>query len=251
MTSRPDLATLIQLRNDTAEPLYQQLETRLRTLIVEGVYGPGTTLPAERGLAEILGVSRTTVTRCYAMLRDIGLIRSAGRLGFIVEGAPARLNPGMDRLKGFTEEMKELGRVATSDVLDAGPRCDRAIASLFDLPSNTLLLKLERVRRGDGIPLSHELAWYNLTVVPELSHVDVDASIYEQLTRFGTRLVSCEQSIEATTPSAEECAIFGFSRPLPCLLIKRRSYDTRGRMIEYVEGLFRGDSYAYRLRLGV
>ncbi len=128
---------------------------------------------------------------------------------------------------------------------------DRAIASIFGLPSNAPLLKLDRVRRGDGIPLSDELAWYNLTAVPELATVDTDGSVYASLSRFGTRLTSCEQSIEATMPTPDECAIFGFKVPHPCLLIKRRSYDERGRMIEYVEGLFRGDSYAYRLRLGV
>ncbi len=251
MNRRPDLATLIQFGNDTAEPRYRQLETQMRELIATRVYAPGATLPAERLLAEALGISRTTVTRCYSLLREEGLVRAAGRLGYIVEGAPARLNPGMDRLKGFTEEMQELGRTPSSDVLDAGVRPDRAIAELFGLPSATPHLKLERVRRGDGVPLSHEIAWYNLAVVPALADADVESSIYRQLTSLGTRLVSCDQTIEATEPTGEECAIFGFAEPVPCLLIKRRSYDLQGRMIEYVEGLFRGDSYTYRLRLGI
>ena len=251
MNARPDLSTLIQFRSDTAEPLYRQLDARLRGLITEGVYAPGATLPAERILAETLGISRTTVTRCYAMLRDAGLVRSAGRLGFIVEGTPMPLNPGMDRLKGFTEEMREQGRQPSSDILDTGLRRDRAIATLFELTPRAPLLKLERVRRGDGIPLSHELAWYNIVAVPALAEANLDASIYDQLRVLGSPLISCEQSIEATMPTSEECAIFGFAVPLPCLLIKRRSYDAAGRMIEYVEGLFRGDSYAYRLRLGL
>jgi GntR family transcriptional regulator len=40
------------------------------------------------------------------------------------------------------------------------------------------------------------------------------------------------------------------TQPLPCLLIKRRSYTHGEVMMEYVEGLFRGDTYSYRLRLG-
>ncbi|MBV9508948.1 MAG: UTRA domain-containing protein, partial [Caulobacteraceae bacterium] len=43
--------------------------------------------------------------------------------------------------------------------------------------------------------------------------------------------------------------VFGFDEPAPCLLIKRRTYLRRGPMIEYVEGVFRGDVYTYRLRL--
>ena len=234
-----------------AEPLYSQLERQLRGLIDEGRLRPGATLPAERLLAEMLGISRTTVKRGYAILREAGLIRAHGRLGFIVEGVTtARLNPGMDRLKGFTEEMRELGRTPSSDILFCSAIQDRAIASIFGLPSTTPLLKLERVRRGDGVPLSHELAWYNLVVVPELESVPPTGSIYAKLHELGAKLTSCEQWIEAATPTPQECDIFGFKTPVPCLLIKRKSYDSAGRMIEYVEGLFRGDSYAYRLKLG-
>ena len=252
MTSGPPLGTLIHFRKDTAEPLYRQLETQFRGFIDEGRLGPGATLPAERLLAETLGISRTTVKRCYANLREAGFIRSQGRLGFRVEAsASGRLSPGLDRLKGFTEEMRELGRVPTSDILACDAIEDPPIAALFDLPATTPFLRLDRVRRGDGVPLSHELAWYNLAAAPDLAHVDPTGSIYAKLQEFGMRLTSCEQWIEATTPTPQECDIFGFSTPRPCLLIKRKSYDKAGRMIEYVEGLFRGDSYAYRLHLSV
>jgi GntR family transcriptional regulator len=66
----------------------------------------------------------------------------------------------------------------------------------------------------------------------------------------GMPLIYCDQTVEATMPSEEECEIFGFAQPLPCLLIKRRSYTHGEVMMEYVEGLFRGDTYSYRLRLG-
>lgn len=251
MKPGPPLGTLIHFRTDTAEPLYQQLETQLRSFIDDGTLKIGATLPAERLLAETLGISRTTVKRCYALLKDAGLIRSEGRLGFIVERQTVRIDPGMDRLKGFTEEMRALGRTPSSDVLECVAIQDRAIASIFGLPSTTPLLKLERVRRGDGVPLSHEMAWYNLEAVPELADVEPTGSIYAHLNAFGMRLTHCEQWIEAAMPTPQECAIFGFAAPHPCLLIKRKSYDKAGRMIEYVEGLFRGDSYAYRLRLAV
>ncbi len=77
----------------------------------------------------------------------------------------------------------------------------------------------------------------------------VDGSVYAKLAELGMPLVRCDQTIEAAAPTAEECAIFGFSKPVPCLLIKRRSYGADGDMLEYVEGLFRGDTYTYRLSL--
>ncbi|WP_271200053.1 GntR family transcriptional regulator [Methylopila turkensis] len=229
--------------------MYQQLEEQLAALISAGVVAVGATLPAERRLAEDLGVSRTTVQRCYDALRRRRMLSAHGRLGYRVEAVESRLKPGMERLKGFTEEMRELGRTPSSEVLEQDVATDRSIASIFGLPSAAPLLKLVRVRLGDGMPLSVEKAWYDVSAAPALAEADLSGSVYARLAENGLTLTRCEQTIEAAAPDERESAIFGFEEPLPCLLIRRRSYDGGGRMIEYVEGLFRGDAYAYRLTL--
>ena len=48
------LLDMPHLRDDTAMPMYQQLERQLTALIEDGSIAPGTTLPAERQLAERL-----------------------------------------------------------------------------------------------------------------------------------------------------------------------------------------------------
>ncbi|MDP8918052.1 MAG: GntR family transcriptional regulator [Pseudomonadota bacterium] len=232
-------------------PLYQQMEQQLESLIRNGTLPAGTVLPAERQLAESLGLSRATVQRAYQALRQRQLVVAQGRLGFLIQGVGPRLNPGMDRLKGFTEEMRLLGKVPSSRILERQVVSDRSIASIFGLPSPAHFLKLVRVRSGDGVPLSREVAWYNLTAAPDLEHRDLSGSVYAVLAeRCGAPLIYCDQTVEATMPNEEECKIFGFTQPVPCLLIKRRSYMHGDVMMEYVEGLFRGDTYTYRLRLG-
>jgi GntR family transcriptional regulator len=230
-------------------PLYQQIEEQLDALIVSGELPSGTTLPAERQLAESLGISRATVQRAYKALQQRQMLLPQGRLGSIVQSPGGRLDTGMDRLKGFTEEMRELGRTASSITLGCEVISDRSLASTFDLPSTAKFLRLDRVRCGDDVPLSHEVAWYNLLAAPDLSAIDPSGSMYEQLKELGLRLTHCEQTIEAAVPTEQECEIFGFSEPAPCLLIKRRSYAQDGQLVEYVEGLFRGDAYVYRLQL--
>ena len=232
-------------------PLYQQLEQQLEALIKGGTVRAGTVLPAERQLAESLGLSRATVQRAYNTLRQHKLVAAQGRHGFLVQDTDPKLHPGMDRLKGFTEEMRLLGKSASSRILERTVVSDRSIASIFGMPSPAPFLKLVRVRYGDDVPLSREVAWYNLTEAPALEHSDLSGSVYAFLAeRCGTPLIYAEQTVEATTPTSEECEIFGFCQPVPCLLIKRRSYTNGNVMMEYVEGLFRGDAYSYRLRLG-
>ena len=53
-------------------PAYAGLAEALRLLIGDGRIGLDVRLPSERELTERLGVSRTTVTRAYAALRDCG-----------------------------------------------------------------------------------------------------------------------------------------------------------------------------------
>src|SRR5579871_5900384 len=77
----PHITSWLRLREDSAMPIYQQLEEQLTLAVQDGRLKPGTTLPAERYLAEILGISRTTVQRCYNGLRERNLVTGHGRLG--------------------------------------------------------------------------------------------------------------------------------------------------------------------------
>jgi GntR family transcriptional regulator len=243
------VAAMLRLREDSAQPMYQQLQEQLVALIRKGRIAAGATLPAERHLAESLGISRATIQRAYNALREERLIRGAGRYGSIVEGEGARLLPGMDRLKGFTQEMAELGRKPSTKIIKKQVLQDRTLASLFGQKESARFLKLVRIRFGDDIPLSYETAWYSLEAAPFLEDADFAASIYAQLAAQGVHLAFCDQTIEAISPSEAESRVFGFTEPVPCLLIKRRSYARRELMVEYVEGVFRGDTYSYRLRL--
>jgi len=57
-------------------PAYKGLAEGLRVLITDGRVPVGARLPSERELTDALAVSRTTVTRAYAELRDHGFLVS-------------------------------------------------------------------------------------------------------------------------------------------------------------------------------
>lgn len=246
----PTLQDRLQLSATQPGPYYVQLHRQIQALIDSGALGEGSYLPSERDLAEALNVSRTTVKRAYDALREADVISSgAGRGGTVVKRAP-RISPEMSRLKGFTEEMRELGLEPSTRMLALEVVQDRTIASIFGRPSHAPLLHVRRLRLGNGAPLSRELAWYDLTLAPQLEDWPGEGSAYSWLREHcAIRMGGAEQSIEAILSSSAEMEAFGFDAPMPCLLIKRRSMDTEGRMFEYVEGTFRGDAYAYRVHL--
>ena len=100
--SAPRLAALLGPATERS-PAYVGLADSLRLLIADGRIPPGTRLPSERELTGALDVSRTTVTRAYAVLKDRGYVSS--RRGSGSESAlpyrqrhevAAGLNPGLD-----------------------------------------------------------------------------------------------------------------------------------------------------------
>src|SRR5260221_10741180 len=57
-------------------PAYRSLSHSVRALILDGRISLHTPVPAERDLASALGMSRTTVTAAYDLLREDGFLES-------------------------------------------------------------------------------------------------------------------------------------------------------------------------------
>lgn len=66
----------IKIDPDNTEPLYLQVAERLADLIVNQQVLEGTRLPPERKLADMLGISRTTVINAYRYLEQRGMVFS-------------------------------------------------------------------------------------------------------------------------------------------------------------------------------
>ncbi|WP_054957665.1 GntR family transcriptional regulator [Paenibacillus dakarensis] len=76
----------IQINEHSAEPLYHQIETQLRSLIISGQIEEGTLLPSIREFAGSLNCSVITVRRVYQDLEGEGLLRTRQGTGTFVAG---------------------------------------------------------------------------------------------------------------------------------------------------------------------
>ncbi|CAH0117958.1 hypothetical protein PAE9249_00423 [Paenibacillus sp. CECT 9249] len=74
----------IQLNENSAEPLYHQIEVQLRSLIISGQIEEGTLLPSIREFASELNCSVITVRRVYQDLENEGLLRTKQGTGTFV-----------------------------------------------------------------------------------------------------------------------------------------------------------------------
>lgn len=110
---------------DPGVPAYRWLADTLRGLVTDGLVLHGTRLPSERALVAELGLSRTTVTRAYAALRERGYAEA--RQG---SGTRAALPGGP--VTGGGEPLPDVvpDRPAPSDAIDLTSAAPPAIPGL-------------------------------------------------------------------------------------------------------------------------
>ena len=98
-TARGPLEFVRALGNWTAGegPAYRRLAAALTLAIRRGEVGPGERLPAERVMARLLSVSRTTVVAAYELLREDGWLESR-------QGSGTRVASGSSAPPGLPSE---------------------------------------------------------------------------------------------------------------------------------------------------
>ncbi|AIQ33634.1 MULTISPECIES: GntR family transcriptional regulator [Paenibacillus] len=102
----------VQINENSAEPLYHQIETQLRSLIISGVITEGTLLPSIREFAGDLKCSVITVRRVYQDLENEGLLRTRQGTGTFVShvGASAMEEYKREAISKALESAVDIGK---------------------------------------------------------------------------------------------------------------------------------------------
>lgn len=74
----------IIISNNTSKPIYEQITSQIKQLIMTGELKPGESIPSMRALAKSLHISVITVQRAYEDLQKDGFIETTvGRGSFV------------------------------------------------------------------------------------------------------------------------------------------------------------------------
>lgn len=219
----------------------QHVRERLESLIAGLV--PGEPLPAERDLARELGVARMTLRRAVDVLvEDERLIRRRGA-GTFVAGAKVT-----QRLAAtsFSADMRARGLRPGSRTIEARRfPAGMMLAGLLDVPPQTDVLFVRRLRLADDEPMALEDLHVPATVAPGLTGEDLEGtSFYDLLAdRYDDPVVSGTQTVEPALVGAEEAALLGVDPGSPVFLFERTSRVRSGGVAEFVRSTYRGDRY--------
>lgn len=88
------------------KPIYEQLITNIKQLIVSNVLQPDEKLPSVRMLSKQLTINPNTIQKAYRELEREGYLYSASRKGYFV--APIELVSNDQKLSELKEHIQEL-----------------------------------------------------------------------------------------------------------------------------------------------
>lgn len=100
------------IKQNSKEPIFEQICSQMKHFISVGILVQGEKLPSVRNLAQDLGINPNTVAKAYALLEGENVIVSSYKRGYFVgEGnvKDAWKKQETEVLKEQVQKMKELG----------------------------------------------------------------------------------------------------------------------------------------------
>lgn len=232
------------------KPKYERLIQQLQELVAVLSKKSEDCFPSERELCERYGVSRITVRRALAVLEEQGLIyRIRGKGAFITK---EKFSQPLGRLTSFTEDLASRNmhggsKIIALETVSAGAH----IAEKLNIAENEPVLLLKRIRLADGLPMAIETCYLTEAVGSVIKPFLADnVSLYRLLReQCDITIVAAEQSIEVGLLQPWEQTLLGEGAPAYVLCMTRQTFDANQNAIEYVESKYRGDRYAYHVRI--
>jgi GntR family transcriptional regulator len=211
--------------------------------------GPGSSLPAERELADRLDVSRPTVRAAIQDLAQAGLlVRQPGRGTFT---SPHKVTQELSMTaegQGVPPaEGTWTSRVVGITTAPAGP----AQAVRLGLTPGEEVTRVVRVRLVDDEPIAIERLELPTSLVPDLQARDMESGNFYRLLRerFGILVAEAFQTMEPTVANPEQAELLDVPAYFPLLQVERTTQDTTGRVVEFAQAVYRGDRYRITSRL--
>jgi GntR family transcriptional regulator len=227
-------------------PLYVQIAESLLNRIESGELAPGSRLPPERELSDLMGVNRMTVRQALKMLEGQGLlIRRQGQGTFI---AGPKIERQAGQLFPFTRGMQRRGYLPGARVVTFEKRpVEASTAQKLSLPVSAPVFYVHRLRLINQEPVMLEEFTIPAHHFPDFERFDLSSrSLYEIIeNEYGITISQARQSLEPIAASDYEAGLLQIEPGAPLMLERRLAFDQSGQPVEYSKDLYRGDRFRF------
>lgn len=226
-------------------PVYIQIHDKIREEIEQGNWQVGDRLPSERELAIKFGVSRMTLRQAVQTLADEGILER--KIGSGTYVARQKVQEKMSGTTSFTSIMLEQGRKPSSHTLSFyETKPSSSEMEKLQLQAHETILRMERIRYADGLPICFEVASIPFSLVSNYSKAEITQSLYRTLEeKGGLQLGKAKQTVSAMTASEQIAHYLKIKKGDALLRLRQVSYLTNGQPFEYVRTQYVGNRFEF------
>lgn len=236
MTNEKLLETPSPILRPNHTTLTDQTVLAIQDAIRHGKFPPGSQLPPEMELLQMMGISRTTLREALRILEEQRFIRKRRGLGtFVMERAIVK---DLSQNFGITEMISQAGYTAgTQDATIRSEQASNPIAESLGILEEAKVLVIERVRTANNIPVvwTRDLIPQSFlgNLMPAIEELD-GISLYEWLERHtNIRIVNGTASFSPVQANREIAEKLSIPRNTLLLLIEQIDHDQNERPILY------------------
>lgn len=222
---------------------YKQIQNDILDKISTGYYKQNDTIPTELELAKTYNVSRVTVRRATDNLVAQGILLRTPGVGTFVNHNPTTQK--IATLKGFTQEMLELGIKPSTKVHNFSlKKADDKIARKLNINTDDMIYYIERIRYGNDEPFVFEKTYMSVKSNPDISIKILEGSKYDYMEKV--KNMKIDYSYHNTCPilpPKEIAELFNMDNQTPIIKIANTTFFEDGSILDYTELFFNSPKY--------
>lgn len=235
------------LDKDSSTPIYIQLEEALKKKIKKREYVPGESLPTERELTELFGVSRMTIRHVISNLVNKGILyRIPGKGAYVSkEVIQKKLE-----IESFSDDMIKRGLIPGSKVVQfekISPNDE--IKEKLSLDNEENVYFLYRIRFANNEPMAIEYCYLPEKYFHNITKYNMEnCSLYSIMKEeYGVQFYYMKQSVKAEGLSKKDAEmLLGKSKGVG-LISDRLICNIESIPIEYTKTIYNSERYTFNL----
>lgn len=230
-----------------SSPIYIQIHNDIKRAIEAGKWAVGDRIPSERELSRNFDVSRMTLRQAIQTLVDEGILERQVGSGTYV--ANQKVQEKMSGVTSFTDLMLTQGKQPTSKTISyhvMNPSLSEA--EKLKLNEDDQVLRMERIRYGDDVPICFEVATVPEKLVDGLSKKEVTSSLYRAFEdKKQLSPGKAQQTVSAMSASERIAEYLSIKRGDAILRLRQVTYLQDGTPFEYVRTQYVGERFEFYL----
>ena len=229
---------------------YFKISREIIDRIQSGELMPGMRVPSENEIITHYKVSSTTARKALNELEQAGYASKIKGKGTFV--LVRNVERSVTRILGFSSNMRQTGRKPSTKVLGI-----KLIRSGYSATINGRwysmkgpVMKIERLRFADGIPMMLEERYISTEFCPNINEKDLDGSLYDIYEdNYGLQLTEINQMLSATVITDKKVQrLFESDNEMPALFVNGVTFCAKETILDMEESIYRGDKYRFSVK---